>query len=238
MKSSLLQISPRHTLIGLIVSAGLVLCLSADCMGQDAPQNAGTIRGKVVYEADPARPWRLGRYYIRNATTGELAEAIVAIAIRGRLPTLNGHEPQTVVMDQKNFQFVPETLAIQSGDSVRFLNSDDHTHNVKTDHPKHSFNVTMPVGGEHVETFADASGIRQPYVIDCVFHSAMKAWIFVFDHPWYALTDRNGRFELQGVPAGEYRLDVVHAAGNLRGSQTIRVTAGQLVEVEIRLRPK
>ena len=48
----------------------------------------GTIRGTVKYIADPQHPWRLGRYYIRNAKSGELAEAVIAISQRG-LKALN-----------------------------------------------------------------------------------------------------------------------------------------------------
>lgn len=200
-------------------------------------QTTGTIRGKVVYVADPQQPWRLGRYYIRDPRSGELSEAVVAISKR-RMEAPDGDQKRsTVTVDQKNFQFVPETVAIRAGDRVRFLNSDDHVHNVRTSHPKQSFNVNMPAGAKHEVTFRSASGIRQPYTIDCVYHSAMRSWIFVFDHPWFAVTGKDGTFELQNVPPGDYRLDVVHAAGNLRTAETIQVVAGKNNELVIRLQP-
>jgi plastocyanin len=198
----------------------------------------GTIQGTVKYFGDPKHPWRLGRYYIRNAKSGELAEAVVAISARGLKTPPEKREPVTVEIDQKNFQFTPETTAIRVGDHVRFLNSDDHTHNVKTSHPDFSFNVAMPVGSKHTETFKMATGIGQPYRIDCVFHSAMQSWIFVFDHPWFQVTEVDGRFLMKDVPVGEYRLDVVHPAGGLRHRQTIRVVAGEVSEIEIRMKPK
>jgi hypothetical protein len=95
----------------------------------------------------------------------------------------------------------------------------------------------MPVGGEHVETFSKASGIRQPYQIECVYHASMRAWIFVFDHPWFALTGEDGSFELKNVPAGEYRLDVVHPAGNLHASEKVKIVAGKESKIQITLRP-
>ena len=198
----------------------------------------GTIQGTVKYFADPQHPWRLGRYYIRNAKSGELAEAVVAISGRGLNATDETREPVTVVVDQKDFQFTPETTAIRAGDHVRFLNSDDHAHNVRTSHPDFSFNVQMPVGSEHIETFKVAGGISQPYRIDCIFHSAMQSWIFVFDHPWFQVTAVEGSFLMKDVPAGEYRLDVVHPAGGLRHRQNIQVVAGKVSEVEIRMKPK
>ena len=197
----------------------------------------GTIRGVVTYVANPQKPWRLGRYYIRNAKTGELAEAVVAISRRGLSSPDEGREAVTVTMDQKDFHFSPETVAIRTGDQVQFLNNDTHVHNVKTSHPEHSFNVTMPVGGTHTEVFKKATGINQLHQIDCVFHSAMRAWIFVFDHPWFYLTKADGSFIMEHVPVGEYRLDVVHPAGDLKTRQNIQVVAGQTATVDIRMQP-
>ena len=198
----------------------------------------GSIQGTIKYVADPQHPWRLGRYYIRDTKSGELAEAVVAISKRGLKATEEKREPVTAIVDQKDFQFTPETTAIRVGDHVRFLNSDDHAHNVKTSHPDFSFNVTMPVGSEHTETFKVAGGARQPYRIDCVFHTAMQSWIFVFDHPWFQVTNADGSFHMKDVPAGEYRLDVVHPAGDLRHRQTIQVVAGEGAKIEIRMQPK
>jgi len=202
-----------------------------------ASADTGTVRGTVIYAADPQLPWRLGRYYIKDSKTGRLAEAVVAISQRG----LQADDPRrpaaTITVDQKNFQFIPETSAIRAGDHVRFINSDNHTHNVKTSHPKFSFNVTMPVDGEHVEQFQFAGGINQPYRIDCVLHSAMRAWIYVFDHPWFHVTTNDGGFELKNVPVGEYRMEVVHPAGDLRHRQSIQVLAGQTLELVVELRP-
>ena len=55
----------------------------------------------------------------------------------------------------------------------------------------------------------------------------MRAWIYVFDHPWFQLTRKDGRFRLENVPAGEYTLGVVHPAGKLRQSRQIKVKANE-----------
>src|ERR1044072_1075934 len=88
--------------------------------GKADAAEGGVVSGRVRYQADPARPWTLGRYYLNG---GSLAEAVVALEGEG----LTGPEssPKTVEMNQKDFLFVPETVALRTGDSVRFLNSDE-----------------------------------------------------------------------------------------------------------------
>jgi plastocyanin len=197
----------------------------------------GMITGKVIYKSDPKRPWRLGRYYVKNAQKGELAEAVVALTGKGLKAPEASREPQMATIDQKDFQFTPETLAIRAGDRIKFLNSDAQVHNVQTSHARQSFNVNMQPGGEHVQPFPSAGGIRQPYRIGCAFHGAMRSWVFVFDHPWFQVTAADGTFRLNDVPPGEYRLEVSHPAGDLYASRPITVKTGESVAIEVTLTP-
>ena len=201
----------------------------------DTAAALGSIEGKLTYQADPARPWRYARYYVKQAKTGELAEAVVAI--RAKPAADAKREGQTIVIDQQNFQFTPETVAIFRGDSIKFTNADQATHNVQSSSEIAQFNANMPGGGEQTIRFDRAGGIRQPVTVGCVFHSAMRANIFVFDHPWHQLTAADGRFRLADVPPGEYDLDVVHPAGELRWRKRIAVKAGETTRIDIRLSP-
>ena len=135
------------------------------------------------------------------------------------------------------FQFIPETASIRVGDRVKFLNSDSALHNVQSYHPKYSFNVNMPTGGEHIETFPQAGGIDQPYRIGCIYHSGMRSWIYLFHHPFHEVTKPDGRFHLSGIPGGTYMLHMVHPAGRLRWRQSIKVEAGETTEIDIRVSP-
>src|SRR5262245_18086816 len=76
--------------------------------GVPAAAQTGSVEGVVTYQADPARLWRYGRYYIKQPKTGELAEAVVAI--RAKPIADNDRQAQTLVIDQQNFQFTPETV--------------------------------------------------------------------------------------------------------------------------------
>ena len=66
------------------------------------------MEGTVSYQADPARPWRYARYYVKQPKTGELAEAVVAL--RAKPVADASRPPETVTIDQQNFQFTPETV--------------------------------------------------------------------------------------------------------------------------------
>jgi plastocyanin len=144
---------------------------------------------------------------------------------------------ETVTIDQQNFQFTPETVVIRRGDSVRFTNADATTHNVQSSSEIATFNVNMPGGGEQTIKFDKAGGTRQPVQVGCVFHSAMRAFIFVFDHPWYQITSTSGRFKLADVPPGMYDLEMVHPAGGLTWRKRVEIKPGETLNVDIRVSP-
>jgi plastocyanin len=210
---------------------------AADDTSADAPEttSVGTIEGVVTYRADTARPWRYARYYVKSAKSGELAEAVVALRVR-ELGGANAAKPVTKTIDQKEFQFQPELVAIRRGDSVTFTNSDAATHNVRASGDVANFNVTIAAGGAgRTIKFEKAGGVRRPVEIGCVFHSNMKAWVFVFDHSFYAVTKADGKFKLENVPAGEYELEVAHAAGGLGWRKKVIVKSGETLNVGVTL---
>ena len=231
-----LRITSKHRVRTLLAVVGCALLLLAAAASPAAAEETGAVAGVVIYERDAERPWRLGRYYLQNGKDGPLAEAVVALAKRGLKGETNA-EPQEIVVDQKDHLFTPEVVALRSGGRVKFLNSDGTLHNVRANHPLHSFNVTISPGGEYAETFARGGGIRRPYEIGCVYHSAMRAWVYVFDHPWFGVTAKEGTFQFDDVPPGEYPLQVVHPAGSLQRRQTVAVRAGETTEIELRLSP-
>jgi plastocyanin len=199
--------------------------------------HTGAVEGVVSYASDPQRPWRYARYYIKRTRSGELAEAVVALRGRNLASAGEPLAPATAVIDQRDFQFTPETIAIREGDSVEFKNSDAATHNVRTSGSLANINITMPAGDSFTAKFPAAGGIRRPVQIGCVFHDQMRAWVFVFDHPFYQLTGRDGAFRLENVPPGEYDLEMVHSAGELQWRRKIEIKPGATVRVDIRVSP-
>jgi plastocyanin len=202
-----------------------------------SPADTGIIEGVIKYIPDAKRPWRFSRYYIQNPKNGFLAESVIALERPGLSSLAPAVSPTNHTMDQINFQFVPETLAIRAGDTVLISNSDDALHNVMTSDGGAPFNVNLVKGKEFAHTFNQAGELEHPIRLGCVFHGAMRAWIYVFDHPWFQLTQKDGRFRLENVPSGEYTLGIVHPAGKLRRTQHIQVKANQTTPLEISLSP-
>jgi plastocyanin len=204
-----------------------------------AHKGLGTVEGTISYRGDKQRAWRTARYYVQHARTGELAEAVVALSA----PELKRKEssqktPAVAKVDQKEMRFVPETVAIQTGDRVRFTNSDPQTHNISTSDPRQPFSFTIASGQEAVQAFSHASGIRRPYALGCSLHSQMQGWIYVFDHPCFQVTGVDGRFRIENVPPGQYRLEAAHSAGELHSSRVIDVRADSTLTVDIVLTPR
>jgi plastocyanin len=109
-------------------------------------------------------------------------------------------------MDQRNMTFIPHVLPIQTGTTVDFLNNDEVKHNVfSPDHEKYNLG-TWPQGAVKQHTFTE-QGV---YVQLCNVHPEMKAYIVALDTPYFGLTDKDGNFELQDVPPGDYTLKVWH----------------------------
>jgi plastocyanin len=146
--------------------------------------------------------------------------------------------PVQAVMDQKDHEFTPRVVAIRAGAGVRFTNSDVANHNVHGHglDTKNQFNVFTGGGASHVQRFRAEKGQR-PIRIGCDIHPWMQGWVFVFEHPWFAVTTDAGEFELTNVPPGRHRLTIRHPAAQLELTREVELAAQEDCQLEIDLRP-
>jgi plastocyanin len=110
-----------------------------------------------------------------------------------------------VQMDQQQCVYVPRVVVVPVGGTVEFLNTDRLLHNLhsnSTGNP--TFNRTQPRGRTIPIVFTKPEIIR----VDCDLHPWMRAWVVVAEHPFYAVTNDQGEFMLDHVPAGEYTLQL------------------------------
>jgi len=114
-------------------------------------------------------------------------------------------------MDQRKMQFIPHVLPVVAGTTVRFLNSDPTPHNVfSPDNEKYNLG-TWPQGQTKDHVFTKCAKFPCVYTQLCRVHPEMEGFIVVLQNPFFAVTDKDGRYEIQNVPPGTYQLAVWHA---------------------------
>ena len=104
-------------------------------------------------------------------------------------------------MNQRNETFIPHVLAILAGTTVDFPNNDRTYHNVFSLSRTRSFDLGRYAAGRSKSVRFDQPGIVRVF---CDIHSHMSAYILVFSHRYFALTDEQGRYRIENVPPGTY----------------------------------
>jgi plastocyanin len=112
-------------------------------------------------------------------------------------------EAGRAVMDQRNETFAPHVLAITTGTTVDFPNSDRIYHNVFSLSKPATFDLGRYAAGKSKAIRFDRPGIVRVF---CEIHSHMSAFILVFSHPYFAMTDSDGRYRLDDMPPGTYNV--------------------------------
>lgn len=141
---------------------------------------------------------------------------------------------QHAVMDQKDITFVPHVLPIVQGTVVDYRNSDDVLHNVHTtDACAQKFNLGTWPKGEIRSYQYNETGCHA--VMLCNVHPDMEAFVIVLQNPYFAVTDKNGKFTIDHVPPGTYTLKVWNERYSNTPSQEITVSDGKTVEVTFTL---
>lgn len=112
-----------------------------------------------------------------------------------------------IVIDQQRMKFIPHVVAVQQGTTVEFLNSDPVGHNVYwpsiSGNKKLAHNLgTWPKGDKKPFQFNDPGVVS----LLCNVHPEMSGYVVVTPTPYFAVTDKDGNFEIKNIPAGKYTL--------------------------------
>jgi len=139
-----------------------------------------------------------------------------------------------VTMDQRKMQFIPHVLPVVAGTTVKFLNSDPTPHNVfSPDGEKYNLG-TWPQGQSKDYTFSKCTKFPCVYTQLCRVHPEMEGFVIVLSNPYFAVSDKDGHFEIHGVPAGTYTVAVWHP--KLKGQpKPVTVEAGKPVAADFTL---
>ena len=165
-------------------------------------------------------------------------------AIRGVVVSLKGvtkgkalvPEDARIVFENRTCRFIPRTNAAVVGSVLEIVNVDPIMHNthVRKDgrFGPTVMNVVQPKGvGAIKKTLRDAGYLD----IRCDAHTFMHASVHVFTHPYFAVTDETGLFELKQVPPGTYQLRIWHETlGTMEKTTSVPTTGSVTVDVKLR----
>jgi plastocyanin len=203
---------------------------------------AGNITGKVTLNGTPP-PERDITPLKEDATCGKLHTTMptthffvvgpnkeladVVVMLKGMDGKSTGASAPAVELDQKGCEYTPQILAVQTGQKIDVKNSDPVMHNV------HS---VPSVAGNAEENKAQMAGSAdlmfsmpkaENFVkFKCDVHPWMFAWVTVVDHPYFAVSGKDGSFTIKDVPPGKYKVVALHRKAAPAGvEKEIEVTA-------------
>lgn len=202
------------------VSLLATLLASVGVLSGWVPADAPTsVKGTVKFEGTPPKPTRIdmsqdpicAKAHASAATTEDFVVGAdggfdnVVVYVSDGLTNHNFQPPaQPAVLEQKGCQYKPHVLALQAGQKLSVVNSDETTHNIHpTPNNNREWNMTQPHGMPLEQTFTREE-IAIP--VKCNVHPWMKGYIAVFKHPYFAVTDKSGNFEIKDLPPGNYTI--------------------------------
>jgi len=214
---------------------------------------AGDITGTITLKGTPPAEKAItplkedpncGKLHTSTPTTrfysvgekGGLADVVVSVQdITGKS---TGASAPPVVMDQKGCEYIPQILAVQTGQKLVIKNSDPVLHNVHTQPTvagnKEDNKAQMAGSPDITMTFDKPEKFVK---FKCDVHPWMFAWVSVFDNPYYAVSVKDGTFKIANVPPGKYKIEATHRkAGTV--TQEVEVKEGAPATVDLALEVK
>ena len=151
-------------------------------------------------------------------------------------PALANAKPKVIVIDQPCCQFIPRVFAARTGDTLLIKNSSPVPHNTNFNSDDLSFNQTIAAGGEYKPVKA-LTAQKSPARYACNIHPWMKGMVMIFDHPYYAVTDADGRYEIKDAPAGAIRVFYRHEGGFHMGKDGAKGFPNNIAGATMELKP-
>jgi plastocyanin len=133
-----------------------------------------------------------------------------------------GIPTEAAVLDQQGCRYMPRVLGMQAGQVLRVINSDKTTHNVHPSPKKNTeWNQVQTQNGAPIEKKFGKAETLIP--VKCNQHPWMLAHVGVLDHPFYAVSGKDGSFTIKNLPPGEYTLVAYHET---LGEKKQKITVG------------
>src|SRR5580692_10215175 len=251
----LLKISPKMRLVArsaAVVSGTLLVTQLAFAQGYTVVTvtNGGTIQGvvKLAGAAPTIAPIVVTKnqdycgdsipnpvYVVGKDGGVQNVEVFLKDVTAGKAPAT---DPVAISLVNSHCMFRPRVQAATVGQQITISSEDPVLHNT---HPQNSvtnatiYNIALPFKGFSVTKPLPAT--PQLIKVKCDAHEWMHAWIWEFDHPYFATTGEDGKFTIKDVPPGTYTLVAWQEAAGEK-STSVTVTAGKVVTADFQLTPK
>ncbi len=239
--------------IGMAMALALALALAAGCSKKEQsqessktetkeatqaaatpidPNTVATVNGVVKFDGTAPKPQKIdmsqdpackgtNETETVEVSNGDLAN--VFVYVKDGLGDRTFEAPKEAVkIDQDGCRYHPHVLGVMAGQPVTIVNSDNTTHNI---HPSpkdnREWNESQPPKGAAISKDFPRQEVLIP--VKCNQHPWMKMYIGVVKSPFFAVTGKDGKYELKGLPPGTYTIAAVHEKF---GEQDQKVTVG------------
>ncbi len=183
------------------------------------PATVATVKGSVKFDGTAPKPAKIdmsqdpackGSNESENVVVsgGDLAN--VFVYVKDGLGNRTFDVPKdAVVLDQSGCKYHPHVLGVMAGQTVQIKNDDQTTHNIHpTPKDNREWNESQPPSSPAIEKNFAREEVMLP--VKCNQHPWMKMYISVVKNPFYAVTDKSGKYEIKGLPPGDYTIAFVH----------------------------
>ena len=191
----------------------------------------GNLKGRIVFDGPAPKPepskvnkdtdfcgkhGLVDESLLVNPKNGGVANVAVWLYLSPRsrsLPPIHDSyaksEKGMVTLKNEKCRFEPHVATVRAGQILQVSNPDPVGHNTKIDSfANPPLNQTIPAGAKLDVELAEAE--RVPARVSCSIHPWMYAWVVVQKHPYMAVTDKDGNFEIKNLPAGDWTFQFWH----------------------------
>lgn len=151
----------------------------------------------------------------------------VVLTLRG-ITKGKGWPETNFFLTNKGGRFVPHVQVVRAGAEIVLVNEDPVFHQVHAYLDDRTvFNLALPLPGHKIKRALRKAGIVE---IVCDAHQWMSGWIVVQDHPYFAITDKEGNYAISAIPPGSYTLVAWHEK---LGTKQKEVTLSPSQEIKV-----
>ena len=183
------------------------------------PATAATVGGSVTFDGTAPKPSKIDMSQDAACKGNNMSETIVAdngklanvfVYVKDGLGDRSFDVPKdSATIDQKGCQYHPHVLGVMTGQNIEIRNDDDTTHNIHpTPKDNREWNESQPPKAAALEKSFAREEVMLP--VKCNQHPWMKMYLNVSKTPFFAVSGSDGKYEIKGLPPGDYTLAFVH----------------------------